>query len=112
MDDFLKKYLGRMTVTQKDRTLRTWANIPIFRFALVNLGFILLVQIPRAFPDFLPWQLENVFQAVSTPVTGFCTFNLLAIAVFWRVRAYARNHPSLRHKFRKSAGKSSSRTAA
>lgn len=112
MDDFLKKYLGRMPVSQKQRTLLTWAQVPVFRFALINAAFVLLVQFPQLVPDLLPWQLENALKAISGPVTWFCGFNFVAIAVFWRLRRYARNHPSIKHKFRKPSGKPAPRPAS
>lgn len=111
MDDFLKKYLGRMTVSQKQRTLLTWAQVPVARFALINLGAVALAYLPAMIPDVLPWQLENVFHAVDGPLTWFCGFNLVALSVFWKLRRYARNHTSIRHKFRKTPAPKASRPA-
>lgn len=111
MDDFLKKYLGRMPVSQKDRTLRTWAYVPVARFALVNVAVIFAAHLHLLLGDALHWQLENLFKAISGPVTYFCVFNLVALSVFWKLRRYARNHPSMRHKFRKSESKAAARAA-
>lgn len=105
MDDFLKKYLGRMTVSQKQRTLTTWAYVPVVRFGLINLAVMLVVFLPKLIPDVLPWQLEDLLNNFRNPVIGFCCFNLTALGVFTKLRAYARNHPSMKYKFKKTGAK-------
>lgn len=98
MNDLIKRHLGEMTASQRQATLRQWAEAPLFRYLLINLaGLAALIG-----TYYVPWSAEgwmgSWLHAGRTAGYCFVAFNGVSLLVFGHLRKYARGQLRYRNR--------------